>query len=71
MKLSDQERDILIENVHIIINCAEIIDYNSRLDEAIKTNIRGPLKLLELAKKMKNLEHFVHLSSAFVNADKS
>lgn len=71
MKLSDSERDTLIENVNIIINCAEIIDYNSRLDEAIRVNIRGALKLLDLAKKMKNLEHFVHISTAFVNADKS
>ncbi len=43
---------------------------NARINEMIKKNIRGPQRLMALAKKMKNLQNFVHLSSCYVNADK-
>ena len=60
---------MLIENVHVVINSAASIDFNSRLDEAININIKGTLRVYELVKKMKRLENFVHISTAYVNCN--
>ena len=60
----------LTENLHVIINCAASIDFNSSLDEAIEINVYGTLKMFELAKNTKNLENFLHVSTAYVNSDK-
>ena len=34
-------------------------------------NVRGPQKIFALAKKVKNLDNFVHISTAYVNSDKT
>lgn len=58
-----------MENCHIIINCAASIDFNARLDDAIDSNIHGSLRMLELARKLKRLEVFTHISTCYVNCD--
>lgn len=70
MGLDPADRNDVIENVNIIINCAASVDFNSRLDEAIKINIFGTLKMFELAKEAKKLCNFLHVSTAYVNSDK-
>ena len=42
------EADLLNE-VQVVINCAGVIDFNTRLDQALKINVRGALKLFQLA----------------------
>lgn len=59
----------LIENCSVIINCAASIDFNARLDQAIDSNIRGSLRMLELARQIKNLSVFTHISTCYVNCD--
>lgn len=63
--------NVLIENVNIIIHCAATADFNARLDDAIKINVKGPLEVLGLAKRIKNLENFVYVSTCYVNSDKA
>ena len=65
--LSEGDENEVIENVNIIMNCAASIDFNARLDDAININIKGTLKMLELAKKIKNLNNFTHVSTCYVN----
>lgn len=59
----------LIERCNVIINCAASIDFNARLDNAIDINVRGTLRVLELARKIKNLDIFTHISTCYVNCD--
>jgi alcohol-forming fatty acyl-CoA reductase len=47
--LNPNDRDELINNVNIIINCAGNVDFNARLDIAMRINVTGPLMLLKLA----------------------
>jgi fatty acyl-CoA reductase len=68
--LDQKDIEDITANVNVIINCAASVDFNSRLDEAIKINVFGTLKMFELAKKSKNLESFLHVSTAYVNSDK-
>jgi nucleoside-diphosphate-sugar epimerase len=35
------------------------------------SNIRGSLRMLELARKVKHLEVFTHISTCYVNCDQS
>jgi len=68
--LSEKDAQELTENLQVIINCAASIDFNARLDEAIEMNIFGTLRMFELAKKCRHLQNFLHVSTAYVNADK-
>lgn len=61
---------MLTENVNVIINSAASVDFNARLDEAIRINVKGTLRMFELAKNTKNLDNFVHISTAYVNCEK-
>lgn len=67
LSLSQSDEELLINNVNIVINSAASIDFNARLDEAINMNIKGSLRVYELATKMKNLKSFVHVSTCYVN----
>lgn len=53
----------------MIINCAASIDFNARLDDAMNININGPLRIIELARRMKKLECLTHISTCYVNCD--
>ncbi|CAK65858.1 unnamed protein product (macronuclear) [Paramecium tetraurelia] len=68
--LAQHDRQIIINNVNIIINCAASVDFNARLDDAIQINVRGPQRFIALAQQIKNLENFIHISTAYVNSDK-
>ena len=59
----------VVDNCHIIMNCAASIDFNARIDQAIDSNIRGSIRMLELARKVKNLDVFTHISTCYVNCD--
>ena len=63
------EREVL-ENVNVIMNSAASIDFNQRLDQAIQINVLGTLKILDLAKRCKNIASFVQISTCYVNCDK-
>ncbi len=67
--LSKQVEEELINTCNIIINCAASIDFNARLDQSIESNIKGTLKMMELARKLKNLDIFTHVSTCYVNSD--
>ena len=70
MGLSQEDFERIVNNVHVVINCAGSVDFNSRLDSAIRTNVLGTLRMLDLCKKIKNLQNFVHVSTCYVNCDK-
>jgi thioester reductase-like protein len=63
-------RQEIVENVNIIINSAASVDFNSPIKVALEINYYGVQKVLELAEECKNLENFVHVSTAYVNSDK-
>ncbi len=44
--LSEQDREMLLRNLNIIINCAGSTEFGNSLDSAVRVNVSGPLKLL-------------------------
>jgi len=67
--LSDENRRLITESCSVIINCAASIDFDLVLDESIEINIRGALRMQQLAKECKNLKSFCHVSTCYVNSD--
>ena len=65
--ISPQDEEKLISNVHIIINAFGNTDSSLSFSHIIQVNTIGTLKLFALAKKLKNLQAFIHVSSAYVN----
>jgi len=54
----------------IIINNAASVNFNDRLDIAIKINTLGPLNLINIAKDCHRLEICTHVSTCYVNCNK-
>lgn len=67
--ISDEDFNLLIKDVHIIFHSAASISFNSKLSSQILENLGGAKNVIELGKKMKNFESFVHVSTAFCFVD--
>ncbi|XP_075162295.1 fatty acyl-CoA reductase wat-like [Haematobia irritans] len=65
--ISEDDRQQLIENVNIIVHLAATVRFNEAMSTATKINVRAILDLMNLAKEMKHLKSFVHVSTAYVN----
>jgi thioester reductase-like protein len=68
MDLPEETLQMLKETVHIIIHAAASIELKNSLRELSYTVIAPTLCLVKYALKFPNLEKFVFLSSAYVNA---
>ncbi|XP_031848957.1 putative fatty acyl-CoA reductase CG5065 isoform X2 [Nomia melanderi] len=67
--LSNEQLQTLIEETDILFHCAATLRLEAKLKDAIEMNTIGTKRMLELAKKMKHLKAFVHLSTAFCYPD--
>nr|XP_034192859.1 putative fatty acyl-CoA reductase CG5065 [Osmia lignaria] len=68
--LANEQLKMLINEVDIVFHCAATLRLESKLKEAIEMNTVGTKRMLDLAKRLKNLKAFVYLSTAFCYADK-
>lgn len=67
--LSEHDRNLLRENVSILFHCAATLKLEAKLKDAVEHNTAGTEKVLQLAREIKNLKVFVHVSTAFCSAD--
>ena len=68
--MSEADYQMVTSDVNIIINNAASVQFNDRLDIAIKSNTISTLNLINLAKDCKNLIILTHVSTAYVNCNK-
>lgn len=66
--LSDADKKTLTENVNVIIHSAATLDFKETLKMNVDINLLGTRRCLELGKQCRNLNVFVHVSSAYVNS---
>ncbi|XP_037822427.1 putative fatty acyl-CoA reductase CG8303 [Lucilia sericata] len=66
---SDEVLQELIDRVNIIYHSAATIKFSSPLRTAIKTNLTGTMRTIELAKRVKNLSAYIYCSTAFCNSN--
>ncbi|KAL0125701.1 hypothetical protein PUN28_004638 [Cardiocondyla obscurior] len=67
--LSNRHRELLINEVQVVFHFAATLRLEAKLKDAIEMNTTGTKKVLDLAKEMKNLNAFIHLSTAFCHVD--
>ncbi|NXY47086.1 FACR1 reductase, partial [Ceuthmochares aereus] len=70
LELSEPIKKELIECANIIFHCAATVRFNESLRDAVLLNVVATQKLLLLAQQMKNLEVFMHVSTAFAYCDR-
>lgn len=63
--LSEEDYNILTENVSIVYHSAATVRFDGPIEFAIKMNLHGTVRMMELARKMSKLEVFVHVSTAY------
>lgn len=67
--LSGENLKYIVDKTNIVFHLAATLKLEGNLKDAIDMNLSGTRRTLNLAKEMKNLEAFVHVSTAFCNCD--
>ncbi|XP_076303169.1 putative fatty acyl-CoA reductase CG5065 isoform X2 [Lasioglossum baleicum] len=67
--LTDAQLGMLAEETDIVFHCAATLRLEAKLKDAIEMNTIGTKRVLDIAKKMKRLKSFVHLSTTFCHPD--
>lgn len=67
--LSEEDEQLIMENAHILIHSAATIRFDEHIRDALLMNVGGTVKMVELARKTKNLVSFVHVSTAYANCN--
>uniref|UniRef100_A0A670XYK8 Fatty acyl-CoA reductase n=1 Tax=Pseudonaja textilis TaxID=8673 RepID=A0A670XYK8_PSETE len=65
MALSEEDKKNILNYINIVFHCAATVRFNEILRDAVQLNVIATQQLLFLAQKMKNLDVFVHVSTAF------
>jgi len=67
MAISEADRRILITEVQVVMHGAASVRFIEPLQQALNINTRAVRLMVQLAKEMRRLEAFVHVSTAFSN----
>ncbi|XP_076642655.1 putative fatty acyl-CoA reductase CG5065 isoform X2 [Halictus rubicundus] len=67
--LSPADKETLIQNVNIVFHSAATVRFDEPLKMAVNLNTKGTDRMIELCKSMKNLVSFIHVSTAYSNAN--
>ncbi|XP_055837693.1 fatty acyl-CoA reductase wat-like [Episyrphus balteatus] len=65
MGISESDEKELIENVQIVIHAAADVRFDEKLKTLLMINLRGTREILELTMKMKQIQVFTFISTAF------
>uniref|UniRef100_A0A1B6FNL1 Fatty acyl-CoA reductase n=1 Tax=Cuerna arida TaxID=1464854 RepID=A0A1B6FNL1_9HEMI len=63
--LSETDRQMLSDNINIVFHSAADVRFIEPLRVAVESNLHGCERVLALAKRMKNLKSYVHVSTAY------
>ncbi|XP_060645561.1 fatty acyl-CoA reductase wat-like [Drosophila nasuta] len=67
LEISEEVRELLKNEVQVVIHCAATVNFAEPLHKALDINTRATQLMLNLAKEMSRLVGFVHVSTAFSN----
>ncbi|XP_050457641.1 putative fatty acyl-CoA reductase CG5065 [Cataglyphis hispanica] len=67
--LTDEQCEHLINEVNVVFHCAASLQMDAKLKDAVEMNVGGTKRTLDLAKKMKHLQVFLQLSTAFCHVE--
>ncbi|XP_043603767.1 putative fatty acyl-CoA reductase CG5065 [Bombus pyrosoma] len=67
--ISREDRNLLLEKVNIVFHVAATVRFNEPLHVAVNVNTNGTARVVELWNELKHPISFVHVSTAFSNAN--
>ncbi|XP_069018729.1 fatty acyl-CoA reductase 1 isoform X2 [Embiotoca jacksoni] len=70
LDLSKEDQSILAENVNVVFHCAATVRFSEPLKDAVQLNVLATQMMLALAHRMKHLEIFLHVSTAYANCNR-
>ena len=65
MSMSEKDRNTLIDEVNLIFHNASNVKFEERMKLALKINVLGTMEMINLAKRCKNLQGFMYVSTAY------
>jgi long-chain acyl-CoA synthetase len=65
-----RRRNAIARGVDAVVHCAASVQFTLPLDEALRINLDGTREMLDLAARARQLERFVHVSTAYVAGDR-
>ncbi|XP_063107936.1 fatty acyl-CoA reductase 1 isoform X1 [Cavia porcellus] len=65
LALSEEDKEVIVDSTNIIFHCAATVRFNENLRDAVQLNVIATQQLILLAQQMKNLEVFMHVSTAY------
>uniref|UniRef100_A0A1I8P794 Fatty acyl-CoA reductase n=1 Tax=Stomoxys calcitrans TaxID=35570 RepID=A0A1I8P794_STOCA len=68
--ISEEDRELLREQVNIIIHGAATVRFDEKLKVAIGINVNGTKEILRLAREIVHLKAVVHVSTAFAHCNR-
>ncbi|XP_077565947.1 fatty acyl-CoA reductase 1 [Stigmatopora nigra] len=70
LAISPEDADKMASCVNIVFHCAATIRFDEPLKHAVQLNVIATQQLLGLARKMRHLEAFIHISTAYANCNR-
>lgn len=67
--LSKEELSLIVENASIVFHCAATLKLEATIQDAVEMNTMGTQRAVDVAKQIKGLRAFIHMSTAFCSAD--
>ena len=68
--IKPEDRELLVNDLQVIINCAASVDFNERLCDSFQINYYGAIRMQQLASECKHLQIFTHVSTCYTNCEK-
>jgi fatty acyl-CoA reductase len=68
--LSEEDREMLRQNVHLVFHSAATIRFDEPLRVAVEMNVVAVRKILVLCRSFPHLQALVHVSTAYANCDR-
>jgi len=69
--LNKEHQEVLLKKADVVINCAASVNFDDPILDALQINYFGCLRLFEFVTKSETCDTFCHVSTAYVNSDKS
>ncbi|XP_017781377.1 PREDICTED: putative fatty acyl-CoA reductase CG5065 [Nicrophorus vespilloides] len=71
LAISVNDRVMLSRTVNVVFHSAATVKFDEKLKLSVTINMLGTQRLIELCKKMTNLEALIHVSTTYCNCDKT
>lgn len=68
--VGDEDAKLLSENVSVVFHLAATVKFDAPIRESLTMNVLGVKEMVKMAREMKKLVSFVHISTAFAHCNR-